>query len=159
MRRRLLQLVVFAICALAVDASTPQRPAPSIGSTPSVVGYQFSDWVEARSIVAKQHRELSYLFSQSVSQPRAVKLKTGGSHRGYASAKECVSMVENHGDYGRSSNPTHFGRYQFSKGTWAAYGGNPDTWGTASPSEQDAVFETAWNSPGGPNNWLPYDGC
>lgn len=68
-------------------------------------------------------------------------------------------MVEHGGSYDRSSNPGHFGRYQFSRPTWAAYGGNPDTWGSASPEEQDAVFEAAWNSPGGPSNWLPYDGC
>ncbi len=82
-----------------------------------------------------------------------------GSHRGYATAKECVAMTENGGSYARGSNPSHFGRYQFSVATWVAYGGSRGTWGNASASEQDAVFERAWNSPGGPSNWLPYDGC
>lgn len=84
---------------------------------------------------------------------------SGGSHRGWATARECTSMVEHGGSYDRSTNPTHFGRYQFDRPLWAAFGGNPDTWGSASPGEQDAVFDRAWASPGGPNNWLPYNGC
>lgn len=82
-----------------------------------------------------------------------------GAHRGYPDARTCVADTENGGSYGRSSNPSHFGKYQFSRSTWAEYGGNPATWGSASPAEQDAVFERAWRSPGGPSNWLPYDGC
>lgn len=67
--------------------------------------------------------------------------------------------MENGGDYGRSSNPGHFGKFQFSRPTWIAFGGSPETWGHASPAEQEEVFDRAWNSPGGPGNWLPYDGC
>ncbi|MGH9095596.1 MAG: transglycosylase family protein, partial [Acidimicrobiales bacterium] len=71
----------------------------------------------------------------------------------------CIIARENGGSYGRSSNPSHFGRYQFSRGTWAAYGGSPDTWGSASPAEQDAVFARALASPGGAANWTPFDHC
>lgn len=71
-------------------------------------------------------------------------------------------MVEHNGSYDESDNPTHKGRYQFARSTWIAYGGVPehwDDWSLATPAEQDDVFERAWNSPGGPSNWLPYDGC
>jgi hypothetical protein len=81
-----------------------------------------------------------------------------GGHRGYATAEECIAMVEHGGAYDRSTNPTHFGRYQFSRSTWIAYGGDPATWGSASPAEQDAVFARAMAA-GGQSNWLPYDGC
>lgn len=84
---------------------------------------------------------------------------SGGSHRGYATARECVTMVEHGGSYDRSSNPSHFGRYQMTRAIWKANGGDPSHWGNASPEEQDAVFDRAWNSPGGPGNWLPYDHC
>ncbi len=70
----------------------------------------------------------------------------------------CIARVENGGKYDRSTNPTHFGRYQFSRGTWAEYGGNPADWGSASPAEQDAVFANAM-ARGGQGNWTPYDGC
>jgi len=81
-----------------------------------------------------------------------------GAHRGYPTAAACIAAVEHGGAYDRSSNPSHFGRYQFSRGTWIAYGGNPATWGNATPQEQDAVFARAVAA-GGLSNWLPYDGC
>lgn len=70
----------------------------------------------------------------------------------------CIVQREHGGSYSRGTNPTHFGRYQFSRSTWAANGGNPDTWGIASPQEQDAVFiRTVQRN--GYRDWLPYNGC
>ena len=37
----------------------------------------------------------------------------------------------------------HYGLYQFSSGTWAAYGGNPADFGNASVAEQNQVFNNA----------------
>lgn len=34
---------------------------------------------------------------------------------------------------------TYWGKYQFDRGTWAANGGNPSTYGSASEAEQDQV--------------------
>lgn len=49
-------------------------------------------------------------------------------------------------------------RYQFEPGTWVANGGNPATWGHASPAEQDQVFITTVARHGyGP--WQNFDGC
>lgn len=138
-------------------------PQPSLDDSPPVLSYgtQPVDWSVLRIRLDQDARWYTWASQQqppTTTMTRRVSA-TGGGHRGYATAKECVSMVEHGGSYDRSSNPSHFGRYQFSRGTWAAYGGNPETWGSASPAEQDAVFETAWASPGGPSNWLPYDGC
>jgi hypothetical protein len=52
----------------------------------------------------------------------------------------------------------HYGLYQFSAATWAAYGGNPADFGHASVTEQNQVFANALAA-GGQSNWAPYDGC
>jgi Transglycosylase-like domain len=52
----------------------------------------------------------------------------------------------------------HYGLYQFSASTWAAYGGNPADFGSASVAEQNQVFANALAS-GGQSNWSAYDGC
>jgi hypothetical protein len=52
----------------------------------------------------------------------------------------------------------HYGLYQFSASTWAAYGGNPADFGHASAAEQNQVFANAMAA-GGQSNWSPYDGC
>ena len=52
----------------------------------------------------------------------------------------------------------HYGLYQFSASTWAAYGGNPADFGNASVAEQNQVFDNAIAA-GGQSNWAPYDGC
>lgn len=72
--------------------------------------------------------------------------------------RDCIARVENNGDYGRSSNPTHFGRYQFDLGTWVEFGGRKEDWGHASAAEQDRVFNNAMNA-GATNRWTPYDPC
>lgn len=71
----------------------------------------------------------------------------------------CIVQREHGGSYSRSSNPTHFGRYQFSRPSWARHGGNPATWGTASPAEQDRVFLRAVADDHGYREWQPWDGC
>jgi len=53
----------------------------------------------------------------------------------------------------------HYGLYQFSASTWAAYGGSAADFGHASVAEQNQVFANAMSTPGGANNWAPYDGC
>ena len=53
----------------------------------------------------------------------------------------------------------HYGLYQFSASTWAAYGGNPASFGNATVAQQNQVFANAMAQPGGAQNWSPYDGC
>jgi hypothetical protein len=52
----------------------------------------------------------------------------------------------------------HYGLYQFSASTWAAYGGLLGDFGHASAAEQRHVFLNAI-AQAGQSNWLPYDGC
>lgn len=154
MRSPLRKLVAVGLLWLAL------WPQPvSVRDTPPVLTYgtPAKDW----TVLAARLQERRDWYAWAAAQPAPASPRRSvshGSHRGYASAVECIGAVENGGDYGRSSNPSHFGRYQFSRPTWAAYGGDPSTWGYASPTEQDAVFANAIAA-GGLSNWTPYDGC
>ncbi len=75
-----------------------------------------------------------------------------------SSVASCIRASENGGSYGRSGNATHFGAYQFDRQTWAAHGGNPSDWGSASVAQQDQVFANTVAS-SGYSAWTPYDGC
>lgn len=75
-----------------------------------------------------------------------------------AEIEACIAARENGGSYGRSSNPTHFGKYQYDRQTWAAHGGSPADWGHASPEEQERVFRIGVNQYGY-GAWRPYNGC
>jgi len=81
---------------------------------------------------------------------------TGGTPGG--SFGQCVVAHESGGNAQVMNSSGHYGLYQFSSSTWAAYGGNPADFGHASVSEQDQVFATAI-AQGGQSNWAPYDGC
>jgi nucleoid-associated protein YgaU len=71
----------------------------------------------------------------------------------------CVVSRESGGDSQVMNSTGHYGLYQFSYSTWVAYGGDPGAFGNASVSQQEQVFENAMASPGGADNWAPYDGC
>jgi LysM repeat protein len=81
---------------------------------------------------------------------------TGGWPGGAFGA--CVVERESGGNPDIWNASGHWGLYQFSASTWAAYGGNPALFGSASVGEQEAVFMTAL-ARGGEDNWAPYDGC
>ena len=80
------------------------------------------------------------------------------SYRGDSSFQECVITRESGGNSQVMNSSGHYGLYQFSASTWAAYGGNPADFGHASVAEQNRVFDTAIAA-GGQFNWAPYDGC
>ena len=71
---------------------------------------------------------------------------------------ECVVARESGGNSQVMNGSGHYGLYQFSASTWAAYGGNPADFGHASTAEQNQVFATAL-ARGGQSNWSAYDGC
>ena len=71
---------------------------------------------------------------------------------------ECVVSRESGGNTQVMNGSGHYGLYQFSAATWAAYGGNPADFGHASTAEQNQVFATAL-ARGGQSNWSAYDGC
>lgn len=70
----------------------------------------------------------------------------------------CVVMRESGGNAQVMNSSGHYGLYQFSAGTWAAYGGDPALFGHASVAYQERIFLNAL-AQGGQNNWAPYDGC
>ena len=70
----------------------------------------------------------------------------------------CVVARESGGNSQVMNSSGHYGLYQFSASTWAAYGGNPADFGNASVAEQNQEFANAL-AQGGQSNWAPYDGC
>ncbi|HEY1705799.1 MAG TPA: transglycosylase family protein [Trebonia sp.] len=80
------------------------------------------------------------------------------STSGDGSFQACVISRESGGDSQVMNSSGHYGLYQFSASTWAAYGGNPADFGDASAAEQNQVFDNAV-SQGGESNWSAYDGC
>jgi hypothetical protein len=87
---------------------------------------------------------------------RAASSYSGGVPGG--SFGQCVVARESGGQPQVMNSTGHYGLYQFSASTWAAYGGNPADFGHASVGEQNQVFATAL-AQGGQSNWSPYDGC
>jgi LysM repeat protein len=77
---------------------------------------------------------------------------------GGGSFGQCVIARESGGQAQVMNGSGHYGLYQFSASTWAAYGGSPADFGHASVSEQNQVFDNAIAS-GGQSNWSAYDGC
>jgi LysM repeat protein len=82
---------------------------------------------------------------------------TSGAYPG-GSFGACVVARESGGNAQVMNSSGHYGLYQFSASTWAAYGGNPAHFGNASAAEQNQVFANAI-AQGGQSNWSPYDGC
>lgn len=173
---------LLAACALTLLAfHTPSATAEGGAPPPPPAAPAYSgpttNWHAelAAAIERAQADQLSRFYAEAARQdaeaqaraaqaPRARPSSSGGSHRGYATARECVSMTEHGGSYDESSNPSHKGRYQFSRSSWISFGGIPehwDDWSLATPAEQDAVFEAAWSQ--GPavqeQQWLRWDGC
>src|SRR6185312_4177813 len=86
--------------------------------------------------------------------PAAATVSTAGD----SSFQACVIARESGGNSQVMNASGHYGLYQFSASTWAAYGGNPASFGNASVAEQNQVFNNAIAA-GGQSNWSPYDGC
>ena len=82
------------------------------------------------------------------------------SYSGGASSsfESCVIARESGGNAQVMNSSGHYGLYQFSASTWAAYGGSSSDFGHASAAEQHQVFANAM-AQGGQSNWAPYDGC
>ena len=95
----------------------------------------------------------------SASTAEAVPVQTESTYTGSSgSFQACVIAAESGGNPQVMNSSGHYGLYQFSASTWAAYGGNPADFGHASVAEQNQVFNNAIAA-GGESNWAPYDGC
>ena len=80
------------------------------------------------------------------------------TYSGSGSFQSCVIARESGGNSQVMNSSGHYGLYQFSAGTWAAYGGSPGSFGNASVAQQNQVFNNAIAA-GGQSNWSAYDGC
>jgi LysM repeat protein len=103
------------------------------------------------------------VIEQSAEQPasssvRSAPAQTATSYTGDSSFQSCVIARESGGRSQVMNSTGHYGLYQFSASTWAAYGGDPAEFGHASVAEQNRVFDNAIAA-GGQFNWAPYDGC
>lgn len=83
---------------------------------------------------------------------------SAADYAGAEGFQACVIRAESGGNPDIWNATGHWGLYQFSAATWAAYGGDPAEFGSAGAAEQTAVFDTAI-ARGGQGNWAPYDGC
>ena len=95
---------------------------------------------------------------QQASTGVAAPAQSASTYTGSGSFQECVISAESGGNSQVMNSSGHYGLYQFSSSTWAAYGGNPAEFGNASVAEQNQVFDNAIAA-GGQSNWSAYDGC
>jgi LysM repeat protein len=97
--------------------------------------------------------------TSSATSTQAAPAQTATASSGSTSSfQACVIAAESGGNAQVMNASGHYGLYQFSAATWAAYGGNPADFGHASVAEQNQVFDNAIAA-GGESNWAPYDGC
>jgi hypothetical protein len=122
-------------------------------------------WEATTHMLAVQTWETEIQRQERAARTSAVRRVAAPAHpapsssgTGGGSRQACIIARENGGSYARGTNPSHFGAYQYDRQTWAANGGNPATWGSASVAEQDAVF-AATVARSGYSAWTPYDGC
>ena len=80
------------------------------------------------------------------------------TYNGGSGFQSCVISRESGGNSQVMNSSGHYGLYQFSEGTWEAYGGSAASFGNASVAEQNQVFNNAI-AQGGQSNWSAYDGC
>jgi LysM repeat protein len=97
--------------------------------------------------------------ASSASTAAAAPVQSASTYTGSSSSfQACVIAAESGGNSQVTNSSGHYGLYQFSASTWAAYGGNSADFGNASVAEQNQVFDNAIAA-GGQSNWAPYDGC
>jgi LysM repeat protein len=134
--------------------AVPAKPA-KIPAAPSVLGPVAPAPVQATPApVTDAVSAPAYSAPVQYSAPA----QPASTYTGSGSFQSCVIARESGGNSQVMNSSGHYGLYQFSASTWAAYGGNPATFGNASVAEQNQVFNNAIAA-GGQSNWAPYDGC
>jgi LysM repeat protein len=139
---------------LTIPAKPAHAPAPpSDLSAPAPAPVHSSSYEE----VAPVQYQSQAATEQTASVESPV-YSTAASTTSDGSFQQCVISRESGGNPQAMNSSGHYGLYQFSASTWAAYGGNPADFGHASAAEQNQVFDNAM-AVGGQSNWAPYDGC
>jgi LysM repeat protein len=96
--------------------------------------------------------------TSQVASPAYAPVQTASTYSGNGGFTSCVIARESGGNSQVMNSSGHYGLYQFSASTWAAYGGSAAAFGNASVAQQNQVFNKALAA-GGQSNWSAYDGC
>ena len=131
--------------------AVPAKPA-KIPSAPGQLGPR----APARRLLPRPRLRRQPGVRRRRSEPSAAASYSGGTPGG--SFGQCVVAAESGGNSQVMNSSGHYGLYQFSEGTWVAYGGSAGSFGNASVAEQNQVFANAL-AQGGQSNWSAYDGC
>ena len=141
------QIKYANIIEVGQKLTVPAKPA-KVPAAPSVLGPAVQSTVITSAPVT--YGESAPVYSAPT--------QAASTYTGSGSFQSCVIASESGGNSQVMNSSGHYGLYQFSSSTWAAYGGNPADFGNASVAEQNQVFSNAIAA-GGESNWAPYDGC
>ena len=142
------QIKYANIIEVGQKLTVPAKPA-KVPAAPSVLGPAAPAPVQTTSAPVT-YGESAPVYSAPT--------QSASTYTGGGSFQSCVIAAESGGNSQVMNSSGHYGLYQFSSGTWSAYGGNPADFGNASVGEQNQVFNNAIAA-GGQSNWAPYDGC
>ena len=131
--------------------SAPSATGPSVAPVAAPVQQASAAPVQAAPVQAP-------VAQAPVAQAPVAQAAPAATYSGGSSFQQCVIARESGGSSQVMNGSGHYGLYQFSASTWAAYGGSPSSFGNASVAEQNQVFNNAVAA-GGQSNWAPYDGC
>jgi LysM repeat protein len=138
------EIQVGQVLTIPVKPAHIPSPPSALGPTPA----------PAPSTSAADDETSAPAYTAQVAPVQAASTSTGSD----SSFQSCVIASESGGNSQVMNSSGHYGLYQFSASTWAAYGGSPADFGHASVAEQDQVFDNAIAA-GGQSNWSAYDGC
>ena len=141
----------------AKPARTPAAPGqlgPGAGAPVAAVG---TSQVASPAYAPVQTASPAYAPVQTAS-PAYAPVQTASTYSGNGGFASCVIARESGGNAQVMNSSGHYGLYQFSASTWAAYGGSAGAFGNASVAQQNQVFSNALAA-GGQSNWSAYDGC
>ena len=136
--------------------SAPSATGPAVAPAAAPVQQASAAPVQGAAVqapVAQAPVAQAPVAQAPVAQAAPAATSSGGS-----SFQQCVIARESGGSSQVMNGSGHYGLYQFSASTWAAYGGSASSFGNASVAEQNQVFNNAVAA-GGQSNWSAYDGC
>ena len=134
--------------------NVPAKPS-KIPAAPAQLGPQAAP-APVQASVAVQSAPVQSASVQSAAP--VAQAAPAATYSGSGSFQSCVIARESGGSSQVMNSSGHYGLYQFSASTWAAYGGSPASFGSASVAQQNQVFNNAIAA-GGQSNWSAYDGC
>jgi LysM repeat protein len=150
--------LIFPGQVLSVPADPPANytlPASELPAAPAPAPAATTSSSDGDAAAAQQAAPVQQAAAPV--QAAAASASSSGAYPG-GSFGACVVSRESGGNSQVMNSTGHYGLYQFSASTWAAYGGNPASFGNASVAQQNQVFANAL-AQGGQSNWSPYDGC